>query len=296
MINDTRKSIVQSILRIVAFYPDLYKTVREMVKIIEEKIGKYSRGSVHNFRPFFVVTPTKREKLECLCTVCCNARTMFDALQRVVKKRGFKQYSSITSYLTGGNQCKQDRNGYVSKSCIVGACDVCNGIINPEEYSFRDADVVTYYQFESHPTGKLDKEGKPKKKTKRVDYNSVPVLSVVEKLNAFAPRYLLHRYDVKNDQFIWPLIQEKCNERNEYIAHMDYSENLNEKPKFEIQPHHFSAEQHSLHCSVVETPDGNFYFYHFSDEKTHDWRFTKAVILSLIKEMFGDQVIVRFKT
>ena len=68
------------------------KTVREMVAIIEEKIGKKSIGSVHNFRPFFVVTPTEREKLECLCTVCCNARTMFNALQRVVKKRGLKQF------------------------------------------------------------------------------------------------------------------------------------------------------------------------------------------------------------
>ena len=273
-----------------------HKTVREMVEIIEEKICKQSRGSVPNFRPFFVLTPTEREKLECLCTVCCNARSVFNPIQRAAKKRGFKQYTSITSYLTGGNQCKQDRNGYLSKSCILGECQDCHGIINPEKYSFLDSDVVTYYLFETHPTGQLDKKGKPKKKTKRVDYNSVPAMSVVNKLNEFATRYLLHRYDFKNDQVIWPLIQEKCDERNEYIAHMDYSENLKEKPKFETQPHHYSGEQHSLHCSVVQTPNGNLYFYHFSDEKSHDWKFTKAVIIRLVKEIFGEEVIVRIKT
>ena len=62
---------------------------------------------------------------------------------------------------------------------------------------------------------------------------------------------------------------------------MDYSENLKEKPKLEVQSHHFSGEQHSLHSAVAHMLEGNKYFFHFSDEKKHDWRFTKAVFSNL---------------
>ena len=82
----------------------------------------------------------------------------------------------------------------------------------------------------------------------------------------------------------------------EIIVHMDYSENLKEKPKFETQSHHFSGEQHSLHCSVVEKPEGHIYFYHFSDEKKHNWQFTKAIVMDLLEKVFQDQDIIRFKT
>ena len=274
-----------------------HMTTSEILKVLEDKHGsKFCRGSVHNLRPFFVENPTDREKLECLCTVCCNIRLLFQAVQRRAKKNSLPEFQSITSYFTNNKNCGNDRNGFISHSCLTGSCENCSGIIDPHPYSFKEDDVVTYYQFELVSTGKLNKKGKPKKKTQRVDYNSVSTTSLVEKLNATASRYLLHRYDVCTDKTIWPLIQEACNEKGVYIVHMDFSENIKEKPKFETQPHHFSGQQHSLHCSFAETPDGNIYFYHFSDEIQHDWRFTKAVILDLIKKLFKDQIILRFKT
>ena len=272
-------------------------TTSEIMKTLEDKHDfKVCRGTVHSLKPFFVNNPTDREKLECLCTTCCNIRLLFQAIQRRAKKNNMQEYTSITSYFTSNKNCGTHRNGYISRSCLTGICENCSGIISPHPYSFKEDDVVTYYQFELVPTGKLNKKGKPKKKTQRVDYNSVPTSSVVEKLNGVASKYMLHRYDVSNDKTIWPLIREKCNEEGVYVVHMDFSENLKEKPKFETQPHHFSGQQHSLHCSVAETPDGNIYFYHFSDEETHDWRFTRAVILDLIKKLFKDQEILRFKT
>ena len=272
-------------------------TTRKMIKILEDKYSmKVGLGTVHGLRPFFVDCPSDREKLECLCTVCCNARNLFEAIQKRVKSNSMKEYTSITSYLTSGHECTKDRNGYISRPCITGTCKTCNGIIKPEPYIFKEDDVVTYYQFELVPTGKVDKEGKPKKKTQRVDYNSVPTTSVVTKLNAMASRYLLHRYDVCNDKFVMPLIQVQCDENGEFIVHMDFSENLKEKPKKETQAHHFSGEQHTLHCSYVQTPEGNKYFYHFSDVKLHNWRFTKAVIMDLLEKVFKHQDTIRIKT
>ena len=67
--------------------------------------------------------------------------------------------------------------------------------------------------------------------------------------------------------------------------------------QFETQSHHFSGEQHSLHCAVRESPRyGNLYFYHFSDEKRHNWRFTKSVLLDLISVLFADQETIRIKS
>ena len=90
-------------------------------------------------------------------------------LQRIAMKKGLKHYTSITSYLTRGKQCTQDRNGYISKPCITGGCENFCGIIESGPYPFSEDDVVTYYQFELANTGKLDKKGKPKKKMERVD-------------------------------------------------------------------------------------------------------------------------------
>ena len=60
-------------------------SVRKMQEMILEKHQiKVSIGSVFNFQPFFVTTPSQRDKLECLCTVSLNAREKFNAVMRCV--------------------------------------------------------------------------------------------------------------------------------------------------------------------------------------------------------------------
>ena len=80
------------------------------------------------------------------------------------------------------------------------------------------------------------------------------------------------------------------------FVHMDFSEHLKEKPNMETQSHHFSSEQDSLHCSVIEFPEGNQYFYHLSDEEKHDWRFLKSVLSDLISSVFQNQETIRVKS
>ena len=182
------------------------------------------------------------------------------------KKKGFKLYTSVTSYYTTDAKCTTNKNCYISQDCITGVCKDCNGLINPQSYSFQSSDTVTY-QFQSMPTRKLNKIGKQQYKTKRTNYNCVPAEECKQKLDGVSKNYLLHRFDAINDKMFWPLIMEACNEIGDVIVHMDYSENLKEKPKLEVQSHHFSGEQHSLHCAVAHTLEGNKYFFHFSDEK-----------------------------
>ena len=49
------------------------------------------------------------------------------------------------------------------------------------------------------------------------------------------------------------------------------------KPKFEVQDAHFSGKQYYLHCSIVE-PGTQKYFYHLSDDTTHNPEFVHEVL------------------
>ena len=160
---------------------------------------------------------------------------MFDAVQRCAKKK----VSSCTHLLHRTTQLMlnvpQIKIVIFRKIALLGIAKDCNGLINPQNYSFQSSDTVTYYQFQSMPTGKLNKNGKPKYKTKRTNYNCVPAEECKQKLDGVSKNYLLHRFDGINDKMFWPLIMEACKKIGDVIVHMDYSENLKEKPKLEVQ-------------------------------------------------------------
>ena len=50
---------------------------------------------------------------------------------------------------------------------------------------------------------------------------------------------------------------------------LEFSENFALKPKHEFQDAHFSGNQYSLHCTIVE-PGENKCVYHLSDDTNHD--------------------------
>ena len=87
------------------------------------------------------------------------------------------------------------------------------------------------------------------------------------------------------------------------IFHMDYSENLALAPKYEPQSAHFNKKQYSLHCIVGHCTDNNDdgqykYYYHLSDDITHDYAFTGYVVEDVLKSAFSkeDNRIIRFKS
>ena len=67
---------------------------------------------------------------------------------------------------------------------------------------------------------------------------------------------------------------------------MDYSENMAQMDKYEMQSAHFNKRNYFLHCTVEHTDhDKNqnlrspyLHHYHFSDEMKHDSAFTAIVI------------------
>ena len=67
--------------------------------------------------------------------------------------------------------------------------------------------MVKYYQFESTKTSTVKADGsiKNSSRTRRVNYEG-QIEEVKEKLDAATMSYLIHRYDVEHDKFIWPKI------------------------------------------------------------------------------------------
>ena len=81
---------------------------------------------------------------------------------------------------------------------------------------------------------------------------------------------------------------------------MDYSENLQLTLKFEPQSAHFNKKQSTLHCTVAHTVDKDDnhvhkFFYHFSNDNSHDAGFTFSVINEYL-QVYPDADIYRFKS
>ena len=87
-----------------------------------------------------------------------------------------------------------------------------------------------------------------------------------------------------NDNYQWPRILATIPD-NGPIYHMDYSENMAQMHKYEVQSAHFNKRNYSLHCTVEHLDSDKhpnlkspyFYHYHFSDEMKHDSAFTSVV-------------------
>ena len=118
------------------------------------------------------------------------------------------------------------------------------------------------------------------KRLARID-KKMEVKEVAKTLIEQGGSYLRHRSHVANIKNTLPLIRESFN--GKYIE-MDFSENLAMKPKFEVQDAHFSGKQYSLHCSIVE-PGTQKYFYHLSDDTTHDLEFVHEIFVDLFDKL-----------
>ena len=111
-------------------------------------------------------------------------------------------------------------------------------------------------------------------------------------------KYLFHQYDVESDKQFWKHALEKITESGQPVAHIDYSENLKEKSKMEVQDAHFSGQEHTLHCAVIHKSPlkgDNDYVYHFSDIRLKNWKFTVCVVRDLNELYFkhSNKIVIK---
>ena len=114
----------------------------------------------------------------------------------------------------------------------------------------------------------------------RIDKN-MEVKEVAKTLIGQGGSYLRHQSHVANIKNTLPLMRELFNGK---CIEIDFSESMAMKPKFEVQDAHFSGKQYSLHCSIVE-PGIQKYFYHLSDDTTHDPEFVLKVLVDVFDKV-----------
>ena len=126
---------------------------------------------------------------------------------------------------------------------------------------------------------------------------------VKDKLDTMAADYLLHRYEVANDNHVWPIIR-NCKK----AAQIDFSENLGTntsrmQTKLEPQSLHFFGWQISLRCTLLQEPSDcgdsildRLYLYHLSDVLKHDVSFVYMVLVDIMNKYFADLTVVCIKS
>ena len=135
-------------------------------------------------------------------------------------------------------------------------------------------DIVSVDQFEKVEREylKLDKESNELKKaftnlTERVT-KQITFADLYKKLWSVKNSYTKHKYQVYNDTYQWPLILATVEEYGE-IWYSDFSENMSQLNKYEVQSAHFNKRAYSLHCTVehvsqLKYPDlKSPYRYHY---------------------------------
>lgn len=281
------------------------KTFKEMNALLKVKHNlDVSSGSIFKYKPFFIQTATEREKECCLCKVCLNIRLKYRALVHHLKE-GVEKTDSLTSYFGYGIKCPMGENGYYQDQCISGLCEEQGCSAETVKYSLADFKVpekIDYQQFVKEGYTYISKKTKEKKEGSRTVRKvfTESFESLKENFDSMGSSYLHHRFEIKNDQYLWPLVLNET--QHGYVFHMDFSENIQCTPKEEPQDAHFSSKQTSLHCTVVHSPHSNrkefLYAYHLSDDKLHDASFTESVTRDLLMRHpdYKDYPLLRIKS
>ena len=247
------------------------KPIRKLHEDFVKENRNISYGHFYEFKPFYILKPSERERESCMCSTCLNIHVMYDVLRKNMPNHFPK---STTEYLTSDFKCiKRDNYNFHCLSCINGKCP---------NVSFPQDTPQKYYQFEMVTTEYYDKHGKKKayKRTARVDRGDT-LHNLYILLQSMATKYLVHRFFVSVDDVFWSNF---LSEYRDHIITLDYSQNINLTPKFVAQSHHFSGRQQTLHCSIKQKEGVIEYLYHLSDDTNHDSVLTLTIIHNIIDE------------
>ena len=132
---------------------------------------------------------------------------------------------------------------------------------------------------------------KTSSRTERVS-SSITYQELYKKLGDIKKIYLMHRYQVNNDVFHWPMILATTITHGS-IYHIDYSENLSQIYKYVPESSNFIKRQFSLHCTVKHSDENQrCYLYHLSSNMKHDFAFTFTGTYQLYEKVVCDLLIL----
>ena len=222
----------------------------------------------------------------CLCSKCLNPHCLYKAIKSTIDT---DLPASLSHYLCKNMNCKREpETDFHSRTCILSQCDKNCKIVNisadlAKVLPKAKTKKVHYYVFETVDTQYYNNRGKlvSYSRTARVDKHDF-VENIIEQLQLLAQKYILHRFFVINDKVYW----KKFLQSTEYhTLWLDYSQNIAFTEKKQVQSAHFSGKQHTLHNTVIQSPNQGkiVYVHHLSDDTNHDSVLTFSIIRDIIK-------------
>ena len=259
-------------------------TEKVMKNVFLKYNNKVSRGSVENYRPFFVGNATDREIALCQCKCCLNLRKTFEAMNDVSKDLGKMYYDFISYYFMANCNCPKNPILYWDYKCCNGICPHCVDCAITKLDANDPNILATYNNFVIQKVPYVVTRGPDKGKTKittRCDRETFK--KKFSELNMAVDNsrswYILHRYLVQHARFVFQMFQESIVDYGD-IFWVDMSENLANTQKDQCQDAHFNQRQSSLCCTVQIGADDNTFHYHFSDYNTqYHWCCIRSLIL-----------------
>ena len=154
----------------------------------------------------------------------------------------------MTKFLTSQFKCHLNKNiSFPEIKCIEGTCKrqckfnaIAHAIIDqntPHKYhSYHMFERVDYEYFNKHWKKVRGK------RTTRIDKKDI---LDNKKFEEKSKQYLVHRHAIVSDKIFFENFTEE-------YTHIDYSENIQLRPKSAVQSEYFSGNQQTLHCAVLE--------------------------------------------
>ena len=208
-----------------------------------------------------------------------NAHTIYNTIRTKYQCNTFSE--SLTEYLVSDFRCEKDKRiNFHHFDCVHGKCENKCKIKDESDRLQFDDKLHSYYLFEKVGTTYYNRNAEEVTyyRTGRFDKKDT-MQNIYQLLQEIGKTYIIHRYYVTCDRVFW------SNFTTNYegaILTLDYSENINSKPKYEAQSAHFSGRQHTLHCSVMQK-NGDFnYIYHLSNDTNHDSVLTMKILEDII--------------
>ena len=204
-----------------------------------------SFSTFYKYKPFYVTSPTEREKDCCLCIKCLNVHLLLKSINSYRKQeKGSTKHPSATRLM-------KDLSTAISE----------NDDEIPEKFpEYTDNKVTSFYRFKKTLEKFFNKkcEEKMYTRTSRVD-SKLPISEITKLFLESMDAYLLHRKSVNNDRFVWPLYMNNFDGK---FFHLDFSENINLVEKHQAQEANYSGKQYTLHCAWMHPPSPQKYIYH----------------------------------
>ena len=190
-------------------------SIRKLHNEFSSKHVPVSLTTFFNFKPFYSIVPSEKEKQSCVCTNCQNLHLLLQDINRYRASKNLTTHESLTKYL---EKLKAD-----------------------EQFDeLTEENLFTYHRYERVEESYTKKDGtlgQYQRVTRVEDQESVK--DICQKILDIGNAYLKYRTYVDNVSSVFP--EKKSNYDGKYIE-LDFSQNLALRPKDEVQSTHFSGK------------------------------------------------------